>query len=130
MKIAIWREVDMSIFVDTPKIAGSAAIPDDGPVAKVLTWVDGQKRRLRTAEETVRRTATFPKITDDAIVEISDELGITVSATLNYLVAKGLIVEGIRAEGGVIQAVMPNGDRFVFEDDEGNKTVTALERRH
>lgn len=95
-------------------------------IDRARSWASVQRRRLRTAQETVRFTATVPKITDDALREISDELGVTKSAAVNYVLAKGLIVEGIQAEGGIIQALMPDGIRLEVQRDESAEAGIAL----
>lgn len=80
------------------------------------TAVKESRSRLRTAEETTRITVTIGKKTGYAIELLAGEKGVTKSAAINYVLAKGFVIEGLQAKGAVIYAVMPNGERVSLKE--------------
>ena len=63
-----------------------------------------QAQRLRTSEETTRLTITLANSTVEAIELLADEMSLSKSAVVNFLVGKGLVVEkgvGVAGRPGV-----------------------------
>ena len=75
-----------------------------------------QAQRTRTSEETTRLTVTLAHSTVEAIELLANEMSLSKSAVINYLVGKGLVVEAVQSEGGVVQFLMPNGEVLGLRD--------------
>lgn len=71
-----------------------------------------QAQRIRTSEDTTRLTVTLANSTVDAIELLADEMSLSKSAVINFLVGKGLVVEAVQSEGGIVQFLMPNGETW------------------
>lgn len=83
-----------------------------------------QAQRIRTSEETTRLTITLANSTVEAIELLADEMSLSKSAVVNFLVGKGLVVEAVQSEGGSIQFLMPNGETLRLRDfGKGGRTA-------
>lgn len=83
-----------------------------------------QAQRIRTSEETTRLTITLANSTVEAIELLSDEMSLSKSAVVNFLVGKGLVVEAVQSEGGSIQFLMPSGETLRLRDfGKGGRTA-------
>jgi hypothetical protein len=75
-----------------------------------------QAQRVRTSEDTTRLTITLANTTVEAIELLADEMSLSKSAVVNFLVGKGLVVEAVQSEGGTVQFLMPNGETLRLRD--------------
>ena len=89
-----------------------------------------QAQRLRTSEETTRLTITLANSTVEAIELLADEMSLSKSAVVNFLVGKGLVVEAVQSEGGSVQFLMPNGETLRLRDfGKGGRTAHEVFNR-
>lgn len=75
-----------------------------------------RNRRFHTAEPTIRLTATVGEKTNKALELVAQENGMTKSAAVNYILAKGFVIEGFQARGAIIQAVFPDGEVMALKE--------------
>jgi len=94
------------------------------PRVAVVPPQNGKAQRVRTSEDTTRLTITLSNSTVKAIELLADEMSLSKSAVVNFLVGKGLVVEAVQAEGGIVQFLMPNGETLRLRDlTKGGRTA-------
>ena len=86
-----------------------------------------QAQRVRTSEDTTRLTITLANSTVEAIELLADEMSLSESAVVNFLVGKGLVIEAVQSEGGIVQILMPNGEMLRLKDfGKGGRTTQDM----